>query len=176
MTVNATKMNVRPIPTLDERINEIRHLTAEIVNKEILPHENEIWAWRDGRSSDAEIEHGRRLREDIKRKVKKAKLWAPHLPREFGGMGLDVPAARLHERGAVLQPGRRVAVRRRRAELRQPDASSSSTARRSRSEKWLMPLTEGRDGVRLLDDRAAQPRFRPALADDQAPCSTATSG
>src|SRR6478609_10984022 len=89
MTVNATKMNVRPIPTLNDRINEIRGLTADIVNKEILPHEDEIWAWRDGRSTDADIENGRRLREDIKHKVKEAGLWAPHLPVEYGGSGLN---------------------------------------------------------------------------------------
>ena len=39
-------MNVQPIPTMSERINEIRGLTAEIVNKEILPNENLLWAWR----------------------------------------------------------------------------------------------------------------------------------
>jgi hypothetical protein len=36
-------MNVQPVPTLDEQTNEIRSLTAEIVNKEILPNENYLW-------------------------------------------------------------------------------------------------------------------------------------
>src|SRR5581483_7428257 len=40
------KMNVQPVPTLDEQTNAIRQLTADIVNKEILPHENELWVWR----------------------------------------------------------------------------------------------------------------------------------
>ena len=40
------RMNVQPIPTIPERVNEIRMLTAEIVNKEILPNENKLWAWR----------------------------------------------------------------------------------------------------------------------------------
>ena len=44
-------MNVQPIPTLDPRINEIRPLTAEIVNKEILPHESKLWAARGGRAT-----------------------------------------------------------------------------------------------------------------------------
>jgi len=84
------KMNVQPIPTASDRINEIRHLTAEIVNKEILPNENTLWAWRrDGRVTEREIEDARRLREDIKAKVKQAGLWAPHLPVEYGGAGLD---------------------------------------------------------------------------------------
>ena len=38
------RMNVQPIPGVSDRINEIRPLTAEIVNKEILPNENELWA------------------------------------------------------------------------------------------------------------------------------------
>ena len=50
------KMNVQPIPTLNERINEIRSLTADIVNKEILPHENELWGWR----SNGDAEEGAR--------------------------------------------------------------------------------------------------------------------
>ncbi len=54
------RMNVQPIPTVPERINEIRNLTATIINKEILPHENMLWTWRDGgRFSDAEIEEAR---------------------------------------------------------------------------------------------------------------------
>ena len=49
------KMNVQPIPTVSDRINEIRSLTAQIVNKEILPNENMLWAWRgDGRVTEAE--------------------------------------------------------------------------------------------------------------------------
>ena len=37
-------MNVQPIATVSERINEVRALTARIVNKEILPNENLLWA------------------------------------------------------------------------------------------------------------------------------------
>ena len=40
------QMNVRPIPTASERINHNRSLTAKIVNEEILPFENELWASR----------------------------------------------------------------------------------------------------------------------------------
>jgi acyl-CoA dehydrogenase len=84
------RMNVQPIPTVSERINEIRHLTATIVNKEILPHENEIWVWRgDGRHTDADAQRARELREGIKQKVQQAGLWAPHLPEEYGGSGLN---------------------------------------------------------------------------------------
>ncbi len=84
-----TTMNCKPIPTLDDRINAIRLRTAEIVNEDILPNEQRLWAARrEGES----MEHRREvleLRAAIKEKVKKAGLWAPHLPKEYGGMGLD---------------------------------------------------------------------------------------
>ncbi len=84
------RMNVQPIPTVVERINEIRLLTAKIVNKEILPHENQLWSWRtDGRLTESEVQEARDLREGIKAKVKQAGLWAPHLPEEYGGAGLN---------------------------------------------------------------------------------------
>ncbi len=67
------RMNVQPIPTISDRINEIRRLTAMIVNKEILPNENMLWAWRtDGRITEAELQEARDLREGIKEKVKQA--------------------------------------------------------------------------------------------------------
>jgi acyl-CoA dehydrogenase len=83
-------LNVQPIPNVSERINEIRLLTAKIVNKEILPNEHMLWAWRaDGRFTERDIEEARRLRESIKEKVKQTGLWAPHLPEEYGGAGLS---------------------------------------------------------------------------------------
>ena len=84
------KMNVQPVPTLNERINEVRSLTAQIVNKEILPNESVLWAWRtDGRFQDSDVQQARHLREEIKTKVKQAGIWAPHLPVEYGGAGLN---------------------------------------------------------------------------------------
>src|SRR5579883_448593 len=83
-------MNVQPIPTLSERINEIRGLTAQIVNKEILPNENLLWASRVNPAvTESDLATARELRADIKEKVRQAGLWAPHLPEEYGGAGLD---------------------------------------------------------------------------------------
>jgi acyl-CoA dehydrogenase len=83
-------MNVQPIPTVSDRINEVRALTAQIVNREILPNENLLWARRAGaRLTPADVEKSRELREHIKTVVKQAGLWAPHLPTEYGGAGLD---------------------------------------------------------------------------------------
>ena len=84
------RMNVKPIPTLSERTNDIRQVTAEIVNKEILPNENMLWAWRtDSRFTESDIKESRALREGIQEKVKQAGLWAPHLPKEYGGAELS---------------------------------------------------------------------------------------
>ncbi len=82
-------MNVQSIASLPDRINEIRLLTAEIVNREILPNETTLWRRRSGKSgSDEERQKARELRHEIQTKVKQAGLWAPHLPEEYGGCGL----------------------------------------------------------------------------------------
>jgi acyl-CoA dehydrogenase len=82
-------MNVKPVPTLDARINDIRLRTAEIINDEILPNERKLWRGRASGADDAERRESKELREHVKETVKKAGLWAPHLPQEYGGMGLD---------------------------------------------------------------------------------------
>ncbi len=73
-------MQVAPVTGLGDEINEIRLRTAEIVTKEIIPNENSI---RYGGP-----EKRRELYQSIQRKVKQAGLWAPHLPEEYGGMGI----------------------------------------------------------------------------------------
>ncbi len=83
------RMNVHPIANVPERINEVRALTAQIVNKEILPNENLLWIWQtDGRLRESDVQRAHELRDEIKAKVKQAGLWAPHLPEEYGGAGL----------------------------------------------------------------------------------------
>jgi acyl-CoA dehydrogenase len=83
-------MNVNPVPMLDERINDIRMRTAEIVNHWILPNEAKLWnVGRNGEVSDHDRREAISLREEIKEAVWNAGLWAPHLPTEYGGMGLD---------------------------------------------------------------------------------------
>ncbi len=83
-------MNVQAIPTVSDRINEVRALTAEIVNKEILPHENLLWASRTNpHLTESDLDEARQRREHVKATVRQAGLWAPHLPTEYGGAGLD---------------------------------------------------------------------------------------
>src|SRR6516165_1399880 len=90
LQADGMSIQVRPVPTLDERINDLRMRTAEIVNNDILPVERELWQFdRNGEVSDRDRRRSVELREAIKAKVWEAGLWAPHLPQEYGGMGLD---------------------------------------------------------------------------------------
>jgi acyl-CoA dehydrogenase len=84
-------MNIKPIATLDDEVNEIRLATADIVNKHIVPNEGKLWGWlADSANATNEVkEEAKELRLEIQSSVKKANLWAPHLPPEFGGMGLS---------------------------------------------------------------------------------------
>jgi acyl-CoA dehydrogenase len=87
-------VNVTPIVGLSDEINDVRRRTADLVNDEILP--NEAVLWRSSRGAghidDEHVDPRREsieLRESVKAKVAEAGLWAPHLPQEYGGAGLD---------------------------------------------------------------------------------------
>ena len=67
-------MNCKPISTIDERTNDIRMRTAEIVNNDILPNESRLWAERRGGESFHDRAAVLELRAGIKDKVKKAGL------------------------------------------------------------------------------------------------------
>ena len=71
-------MQIAPIPTLSEEINDIRLRTADIVGNRIIPNEKVIYSGG---------EKSAKLRKEIRKEVKKQGLWAPHLPEEYGGMG-----------------------------------------------------------------------------------------
>ena len=136
-------MNVQSIPSVSDRINQIRMRTAEIVNKEILPHENELWVARSSQAADASKKRGHELREGIKASVKHAGLWAPHLPEEFGGCGLSfLEHAYMNEVLAYCVGA---------ASLFGVVAPNSGNQKilaqygtKEQIEKWLIPLTEGR--------------------------------
>jgi len=136
-------MNVRPIPTLDSRINEIRLATADILNRDILPHESKLWAFRrDGSIDEQTKRESTELRREIQAKVKKARLWAPHLPTEYGGMGLEfLPHAYMNEVlaysvGAAALFG-----------VVAPNSGNQKILVKygtdEQKRKWLMPLIEG---------------------------------
>ena len=136
-------MNVQAIPNLPDRINEIRLLTAEIVNREILPNENLLWRWHHDGVGEDERRKARELREEIKLKVKQAGLWAPHMPEEYGGCELGflehaymnevlayaVGAASLFGVVAPNSGNQKILLKYGTEEQRR---------------KWLVPLTEGK--------------------------------
>lgn len=137
-------MNIRPIPSLDPRINEIRLATAEIVNQHILPNETKLWAaFRRGPDAEpAEREEARTLRRDIQQRVKRAGLWAPHLPKEYGGMGLDFLAHAYMNEVLAYSMGA--------AALFGVVAPNSGNQKilvkygtEEQKKKWLLPLIEG---------------------------------
>ena len=85
-------INVTPIAGLSDDINDIRLRTARIVNEKILPNESLLWHGRGRDVTEAERAEAKALRGEIQAKVKAEGLWAPHLPPEYGGMGIDFMA------------------------------------------------------------------------------------
>ena len=83
-------INVSAIDGLPDHVNDVRLRTAAFINAEILPREADLFVARRGVAVTEEQKNAAKaLREEVKEKVKKAGLWAPHLPQEYGGMGLD---------------------------------------------------------------------------------------
>ena len=83
-------INVKPVPALDDRVNDIRLRTARIINEEVLPHEDELWASRRrAEPTEEDRQRSAARRQRVRQVVKAEGLWAPHLPTEYGGMGLD---------------------------------------------------------------------------------------
>ena len=141
-------INVSDIPGLDPNINAIRRRTADFVNDEILPNEERLWeSLRGLELEESEREHRRRqsilLREEIKAKVNEAGLWAPHLPKEYGGMGLDfLSLAYMYEvlayaTGASTLFG-----------VAAPNSGNATIlvkyGTEEQKQKWLLPLVEGK--------------------------------
>jgi acyl-CoA dehydrogenase len=135
-------INVTPISGLSDRINDIRLRTARIVNDEILPNEAVLWAGRRGQVTDEVRAEAKVLREKIQARVKSEGLWAPHLPPEYGGMGIDFMAhAYMNEIlayavGAASLFG-----------VVAPNSGNQTIlakyGTKEQKEKWLLPLVEG---------------------------------
>ena len=136
-------INVTAVPTLPDHVNDVRLRTAALVNSEILPRESELWPQRRGTAvTDGDLSNAKAARESVREQVRAAGLWAPHLPREYGGMGLDflshaymneilayaVGAASLFGVVAPNSGNQRILVK-------------YGTEEQKR--KWLLPLIEG---------------------------------
>ena len=136
-------INVTAIPGLPDHVNDVRLRTAAFINAEILPRESELFVRRRGAAVTPEQqEHAKVLRAEIKEKVKAAGLWAPHLPGEYGGMGLDFLAhAYMNEILAYAMGA---------ASLFGVVAPNSGNQKillkygtEEQKRKWLLPLVEG---------------------------------
>jgi acyl-CoA dehydrogenase len=150
-------MNVQPIPTIPDRINEIRLLTAEIINKEILPNENRLWVWRRGaRFEEEDLRKAHDLRLKVQDNVRQAGLWAPHLPEEYGGAGLTFLEHAYMNEVLAYSPGA--------AFLFGVVAPNSGNQKilvkygtEEQKKKWLIPLIEGKmeSGFSMTEPDAA---------------------
>ncbi len=137
-------MNVQPMTGVSDRVNEIRALAARIVNQEILPHEPALWITEaKGIFTDADVKESAELRAHIRERVRQAGLWAPHLPAEYGGAGLDfLELAYMFEIlayavGAAALFG-----------VVAPNSGNESLlalyGTEEQKQRWLVPLAEGR--------------------------------
>jgi acyl-CoA dehydrogenase len=72
-------MQISPIPTLDDETNQIRMMTADIVANHVIPNEHFLRGG-SGKTRETWIR--------LINLVKEKGLWAPHLPEEYGGMGI----------------------------------------------------------------------------------------
>jgi acyl-CoA dehydrogenase len=134
-------INVSPVEGLPDHVNDLRLRTAEIVNTLILPRERLLWAARRGDATDDEIARSRAARDEVRSAVRAAGLWAPHLPAEYGGMGLDFLAhAYMNEILAYAGAASLFGV------VAPNSGNQRVLATRGTEEqkrKWLLPLIEG---------------------------------
>ena len=137
------------MPTLDDEVNEIRLGTAEIVNSQRPAERGQAVGLDGGQRRAATNDASGRRRSELRQdspgdSVKKsAKLWAPHLPPEFGGMGLSFMQHAYMNEVLAYSPGA--------ASLFGVVAPNSGNQKilvkygtPEQHEKWLKPLTEGR--------------------------------
>jgi acyl-CoA dehydrogenase len=140
-------ITVTSVPALSDEVNDIRQRTADFINAEVLPHEATLWrSARAAGSSEDERDlaraQSRDVRDAIMAKVKSAGLWAPHLPVEYGGAGLDfLSLAYMYEIlayavGAASLFG-----------IAAPNSGNASIlvkyGTEEQKEKWLLPLING---------------------------------
>ena len=175
-------ITVTPIAGLSDDINDIRLRTARIVNEKILPNEAVALARpAAARSARPSGPRPRPCASEIQAKVKAEGLWAPHLPPEYGGMGIDFMAhAYMNEIlayavGAASLFG-----------VVAPNSGNQTIlvkyGTEEQKKKWLLPLVEGtmQSGFSMTEpenagsDRA--PSRPPPSARATSGSSTGTSG
>ena len=123
--------------TLSPEVEDIRLRVRDFVDKEVLPLEADP-------ENFADHENIPQARLDpVRAKAKKAGLWAPQVPKEFGGMGLPIVAwAAIYEEAArsIFGP---LAIH-----CMAPDDGNMNLLAKAgtpaQKEKWLRPIAEGK--------------------------------
>jgi len=135
-------ITVTPIAGLSDHINDIRIRTARIVNEKILPNEKLLWIGRRGQASDEERAASKALRAEVQEAVKSEGLWAPHLPPEYGGMGIDFLAHAYMNEILAYAVGAATLFG-----VVAPNSGNQTILAKygtaEQKEKWLLPLVEG---------------------------------
>ena len=123
--------------TLNPEVEDIRLRVRDFVEKEVLPLEADP-------ANFADHENIPQVRlEPVRAKAKKAGLWAPQVPKEYGGMGLPIVAwAAIYEEAArsIFGP---LAIH-----CMAPDDGNMNLLAKAgtpaQKEKWLRPIAEGK--------------------------------
>jgi len=68
--------------TIPQHVRSIAHRVRQFVDDEVIPVESELL--RAGRDLDNDI------LQNLRAKAKAARLWAPTMPKAWGGMGLNI--------------------------------------------------------------------------------------
>src|SRR5262245_16712964 len=81
--------------TVSPAVEKLRRRVQEFVAEELLPAERDPTNWGDGENIRLDRLDG------LREKAKKAGLWAPQMPKERGGLGLNhVGMAVIYEEAA----------------------------------------------------------------------------
>ena len=156
--------------TLSPELEDLRLRVRDFIQKVVKPGEAKI-------GNPDEIERGDYIRIllQMRAEAKAAGLWLPHMPKEWGGMGLGhVELAMVQAEAAKAYYGPWV------LNCQAPDEGNMHTllhwATDEQKEKYLRPLCDGHRDELLRDDRARGRRLRPDADPDPRRAATATTG
>ena len=158
--------------SLSPELEEIRARTRTFVEDVIKPTEQKI---HDERLPETDRKAYVGALVGMRKQARDAGLWLPHMPAEWGGMGLGhVELAMVQAEAAKAYYGPWV------FNCQAPDEGNMHTllhwAHRRAEGEVPAPAVRRHGDELLRDDRARGRRLRPDADPDEAPCRTATSG
>jgi acyl-CoA dehydrogenase len=144
---------------ITEKMQAIRGMIREFVDKELIPLEPEFTS-KDFREMLPVLEEKKRM-------VKKMELWAPNHPKEFGGMGLD-----LMEHALVSEELGRSPLGHFVFGCHAPDAGNVEILHKygteEQKERYLRPLVEGKIRSCFSMTEVEMPGSNPVMMDTTA--------